>query len=370
MNSQPLSTSSQVRGGVDSTDRIFYFAPRFSVLLGLSIFLIGQSLHGASILIPVANRVDHVYDPTRNLLYITATDGTIQRWSVASKTLLSPYTVGVNLSGIDITPDGAFAYAGESVAGVTDGFVRKVNLNDGTRTNISYPIGGGETGVVAVRMASNGKVLFTTNFAGSGDVPLHIIDVATDTVTSPRNVTQSTGIASGPDRSLLFFQEGNISSGPIFTYTAATNTFANDKDTSSYVGSEPAAVNRNGTLIAFKNSLLNPALNTVDIVPGSIGGYQFDPFRDILYVADTATDSVRAYNSSTLSFLGQISIGQDITGDNRMSISSDTKYLFVTTSTGVRMLDNTFAIPEPTTIVLFGMGAILNRPRRRWAAKG
>src|SRR3954447_16517396 len=75
----------------------------------------------ASILIPVANRVDHVYDPTRNLLYITASDGTLQRWSIASQSLLAPYTGGVNLSGVDITPDGASAYAGEATAGATSG---------------------------------------------------------------------------------------------------------------------------------------------------------------------------------------------------------------------------------------------------------
>src|SRR6266403_2917634 len=60
-----------------------------------------------STLIPVTNHRDLVFDPSRGLLYITTSAGTVQRYNVASQTLLSPLSVGTSLNGADITPDGS-----------------------------------------------------------------------------------------------------------------------------------------------------------------------------------------------------------------------------------------------------------------------
>src|SRR3954470_17239895 len=66
-----------------------------------------------STLIPVSNRRDLVYDGGRGLLYITTSAGTVQRYSVASQSLLSPWTVGTSLYGADIMPDGSGLYVAE-----------------------------------------------------------------------------------------------------------------------------------------------------------------------------------------------------------------------------------------------------------------
>lgn len=328
--------------------------------------------NGASVLIPVPHRVAHVYDPHRNLLYISTTDGTIERWDVATEQLLSPFAVGLNLSGIDITQDGQFAYVGEATAGATSGFVRKVNLNDGTKTNISYNLSSLERGVHELAITSNGKVFFTTTFAGSGWTPLHELDIASGNLSSRRQVRQSTGIARGFDRSLLFFQESNISSGPISTYDAVTDDFPAHKTTGTFIGGRPAAVNRDGTLIAFLNSFLDTSLTTVEVLPSGAGGYQFDPLRDILYLANTSSETILAYDPNTVALLGEFPIGENIGGGNQMSISDDTRYLFVTTPSGVRMIDNPLAVPEPSSVILLAIGvAVLSvmRARRNRSAR-
>src|ERR1700730_10889377 len=63
-----------------------------------------------SMLIPVVNHHDLVFDSVRNLLYITTDDGKVQRYDVANGTLLSPLAVGTTLNGADITPDGKSLY--------------------------------------------------------------------------------------------------------------------------------------------------------------------------------------------------------------------------------------------------------------------
>src|SRR5262249_3160182 len=108
-----------------------------------------------TLLIPVSNRRDLIYDGSRGLLYITTSDGLVQRYDVATPTLLSPWQVGVGLYGADITPDGAFLYATEAVRGATQGMLHRVNLNDGTVTNFTYNLSGGEGGTWAVTIANN-----------------------------------------------------------------------------------------------------------------------------------------------------------------------------------------------------------------------
>ena len=55
-----------------------------------------------STLIPVGNRRDLVFDPARDLLYITTSAGTVQRYDVAGQALLPPLAVGTSLNGADI----------------------------------------------------------------------------------------------------------------------------------------------------------------------------------------------------------------------------------------------------------------------------
>src|SRR5262249_29377367 len=122
---------------------------------------------------PVVNHRDFVYDPSRGLLYITTADGLIERYDPAAQTLLYPWKVGAGIYGADISPDGNFLYTSEAVRGATQGMIHQVNLNDGTVTNLTYNLSGGEGGTWAVAIANNGKALFTGRFEGSGFLPIH-----------------------------------------------------------------------------------------------------------------------------------------------------------------------------------------------------
>src|SRR5262249_7936882 len=76
--------------------------------------------------IPIADARDLIYDPTRDVLYITATDGTLQRYDLATETLLDPFQVGASLNAGDITPDGSSLYVGDGMRGLTQGWFRHV----------------------------------------------------------------------------------------------------------------------------------------------------------------------------------------------------------------------------------------------------
>src|SRR2546423_551200 len=100
-----------------------------------------------STFIPVSNRRDLVFDQGRNLLYITTSSGTVQRWDVTTQQLLPAWNVGTALEGADITPDGNWLYVTEAVASPGNlGVLHRVNLNTGGVSNSTYALVNREIG--------------------------------------------------------------------------------------------------------------------------------------------------------------------------------------------------------------------------------
>jgi hypothetical protein len=214
-----------------------------------------------SVLIPVPNHRDLVFDGARDLLYVTTSAGAVQRYDIQAQQLLTPYNVGVSLNGADITPDGGALYVTENRRGPTQGFVYKVNLADGGVTTLAYDLAPGEGGSWAIAIANNGLGLLSTRLEGSGWVPLRQVDLSTDALSTRTDdtgsggggqVRQDTLVQRGPDRSQFLLTESNISNGPLFTNDAGTNSFPARADTAAFLGDALASVNRDGSLTALE----------------------------------------------------------------------------------------------------------------------
>jgi hypothetical protein len=303
--------------------------------------------------IPVTNRRALVFDVHRELLYMTTSDGLVQRWDIDRQTLLAPWNVGASLNGADITPDGQFLYVTEGVRGATQGMVHKINLDDGTVTNLTWDLAFYEGGAWGLAITGNGKALLDSRFEGSGWVPLRQIDLSTDAITVRMDdpgsggrgqVRQDTQIRRGGDRSRLFFMEGNISSGPIFDYSAASDSFPQHVDTQLFLDSALASVSRDGSLVAMELfngniQIRDRSLSIVHTLTNLTGGVVFDPTQDVLYAA-TSTQII-AYDTNTWMELSRFDIGQSVGsgtpfGNGEMTVSDDGKLLFFSTSAGVR----------------------------------
>ncbi|MFK7740661.1 MAG: IPT/TIG domain-containing protein [Planctomycetota bacterium] len=170
-------------------------------------------------------------------------------------------------------------------------------------------------------------------------------------------VRQNTNIDLGADRSLLFFTEANISSGPVFTYEAAVDAFVAQRDTGQFQMGTIASVARDGSRIAMESGggvdLFDPDLSpptTLTVVPG---GLIFSPVAELLYVVDRNADEIRVYDVDTLQVAQSFAIGENVglsttQGPGQMSISSDGSLLFLTTPLGVRWL--LVGLPEPRVV--------------------
>src|SRR5262249_59510707 len=112
-----------------------------------------------------------------------------------------------------------YPYVTETQQGTTQGLVRKVNLDDGTVTNLAYNRSGAELGTIDLAIASNGNAFFTTGYSGSGaTVPLHQINLGTDTLSTRINILPDAPLTQGADASLIFGVQPTASTDPHFTY--------------------------------------------------------------------------------------------------------------------------------------------------------
>ncbi|MBO9998319.1 MAG: tandem-95 repeat protein [Cyanobacteria bacterium SID2] len=362
----------------------------------------GVSSMSAVDFIPVSDRRDLVFDPTRDRLYITTSGGTLERYDVATNTLLSSWSVGTNLNGADITPDGKFLYVAEEQTVGSEGFLLKVDLNTGAVTSIPYTRKSRETGAWDVAIAGDGTGFFTTRFAGSGWTPLRQFDLATDTLTVRMNVRQNTHIRRSADRSLLYFSESNSSAGPTLVYDAtnsgsnetfsvnlsnASNATISDNmgigtiqlapfparaNMNSSLSNAVSGVSRDGSFTAIERypssiRIFDRDLNPVDTLTGFDGGFGFDPARDILYAIDSGTDEIVAHDLATRNELYRFAVGENISGfgsdlstnlgSGNFAFSPDGDLMFLSTPTGIRVYD----LPElGNHSVKIGSGEVLS----------
>jgi FG-GAP-like repeat len=342
-------------------------------LLALSAVVAGE-VNGQGFLIRTV-RTGMVFDHAGQNLYISDGDGLIKTFNLRTHTLQRNYNLGGWVWGIDIAPDDSFILAAQNSVGTSQGTFQRVNLATGTITNINYtfqwPL---ERGGWDVAIGSNGLALVTTQFSGSGWIPLRQIDLSTNAITirsdAPGSglngqVRGNSQIHRSADGTRLLVMESDISGGETFTYSGITNTFGPSFMTNAFRDFAGGAVDRNGNLVAETTTTGSSEIASLFTAPGFDnihnfngnrldGGLAFDGVRDVLYAVNTATDQIIAYSTITFAELLRFDIGEHIgpppitqydTGT--LVASADGRWLALETDSGIRL----FPIPPGWSIV-------------------
>ncbi len=341
-----------------------------------STLLVSATVSGAlagNVLIPVGDRRDHVFDASRNLLYITTANGVIQRYDLASSQLRTPFAVGEALNGGDTTPDNQYLYVTDAAVGATTGFVRKVDLATGAHTTLEYEReSGDEGGGWDLKVGSHGKALLSTRLNGSGRVPFREIDTTLDTISVRtdlplrNDVRTRTHINRSADRRTMLMVESDTSSGPVSRYDAATDTFPVGTRAETILSNSFSAVSRNGGLFALERRnrtvwILDRDLNEVTNLLGLRGGLIFHPQSAILFATDPESSDIVALDANTWTELDRYPIGENITSDTfplgagEMSINADGTLIAISTPSGVRLI----SVPEPSCALMATCFALL-----------
>ena len=225
-----------------------------------------------------------VIDEPCQYVYLTnTTQNRVEVYSLATGQLETPIQVGAQPRGLDITPDGALLYvanSGGNNISVVD-LAQRVELR-----KITVPPNASNDRPYSIAIANNGLALFTTTFNGSGfGARMMQLVLATDQVT-PRSdfwlnglTTESTRLNASADRSAIGIAVGNISSGSVFRYSAASNTFSAEKRLNTFITDTSLDLSGTTLLVTPGAYVLDVALNlsgTVLLAPGS-GGNAVDP---------------------------------------------------------------------------------------------
>src|SRR2546421_1758733 len=298
-----------------------------------------------STLLPGEQPRDLIYDASRHELLAVLHDR-IRMYDGADGRLLGSIQLGSDLHAADITPDGKYLY----VAELNNTGVYKVDLDTQTYVSIQIPLD--------PNIATPGDVAFagTDQKVIIGEYPIapytqffaRRIDPADDSVNS---VSLNTGYLNdyavlARDASYGFV--AIVSPHDKYVYW---NGIANGSSGLNFGTIYGLAVAQNGTIAVARS-------NNIDVI-GSDGsllrnlgvskaGVSFSPAGDLLYVVDTGWDLLTAFNTSNWSTAFSVSIGENIPnadpyGAGVMAVSDDGNTLYMSTPSGVRMIDLSFS---------------------------
>ena len=166
----------------------------------------------ASTLLPWPGVNELVYDGVNDVLYGGGSNA-LFRFSGSSGTTLSTFAAGgSNLYAIDVSADGRAIYAADSLAPR----VRKIDTATEALSDILYTPQGGESNAFDVTILSNSTGLLTTQYSGSGWIPLRRIELSNDSLAlvNPNvSVDMNTQLDRAADRSIGFSRRRTVRKG-------------------------------------------------------------------------------------------------------------------------------------------------------------
>lgn len=200
------------------------------------------SMAAYSTIVSVTGDRDYVHDQTRNILYFTLDDGIVARYDVTNSVLLSSINLGGNLGGLDISQDDNYLYVAQQdyitlPTGATEITVHRIELSTLAVLDFTFPsedaFGGGpsnDSGAFDISAVSDGSILVSTNYPGSGFTAIYQLSsfdgtLVSTTVSGAGSTSQSSTMYTTFDGNHTLVVESNISDSGFHLFSEATGTF-------------------------------------------------------------------------------------------------------------------------------------------------
>jgi PKD repeat protein len=327
-----------------------------ALLAGLVLFSLQMRVEAAGTFIPAGSRADIVHDAQRDTLYISS-GAQILRYRLATSSFLAPWSIGGNLRGMDLSPDGNMLAVADETRTDSSVWIWLIDLSTGAADRISFPRAFEEGGTWSVAYGNDGAVLVTGTFEGSGFVPLRRYDPATGATTVVPvppfhgEITQNSMLTASGDATHVGFEQSNSSDGPFGRYRVADGDIIS-KALSAGTGlfNFEIGVNRDGTQYAIVSEWGCVIADSTLAKTRTLGGFRtgpigvaYHPVEPTVYFSWATTSEVRAFDTNTY---GQIATYEAESAFNgpfyygyergRLKTSRDGSLLFVTVDGGVR----------------------------------
>jgi hypothetical protein len=331
-------------------------------------------------------RADIAFDTASNVLYISGTDE-LRRYDVKSQTFLDPIHLGGHTMGMDISPDGKTLAVANTTYGSSTNFIDLVNLKTGTSSRVDFGLSFYEGGTYSVAFDSQGKLLVTSQFLGSGWTPLRKYDPVMSTTQVLGTVTQDVMLSASANRKVIGVAEANISDGRWGYYQTGDTSYSSQHQWYDPITGGTGwfnfeiAVSPNGTQFAIP-TYGGTFIGTKDSVTPKIGTYAgispigaaYSPTSGDLFLPFAETNYLAEYDSVSLEEIARFTMptgfewpGNNAFGNGRTKVSADGDYVFTTVGDGI-FYAGLATVPEPATLLecLLALAA-LRFVRRRGA---
>jgi hypothetical protein len=340
----------------------------FSSFLGVLLLAAStQYAHAAGTFINAPDRVDLVYDDTRDILFITSGDAVL-RYQVASNTFLSPLILGGKLKGIDISLDKNTLAVADASYTENEVWVHLIDLTAQQTKKVPFARSSYEGGTFTVAFGNDNNVLVSSTYLGSGWVPLRKFNPATGESSQLTTVRQNTMLKASADASVIGFAESNISDGRFGRYRVSDGNILRKQGYTDGTGwfNYEMGVSRDGkqySIPTYGGTFVADADLVKYATIGQYAGEQpigvaYHPTKDLVYFAWVTTPYVMAYDTTTFTRVQQYdfentfnSNGNSAFVDGRLKFSLNGKLLFSTVQGGIRFVRlNAAPIAEPQTV--------------------
>jgi hypothetical protein len=288
-----------------------------------------------------------IYDPTRHQLDIAGTGGTLYRYDVITKQLVSSIQVGGRPSQGDITLDGQYLYLSDQNIDV----IHKINLTTGADTDLSLDVPGEHVKASDLVVISSTQALIAT-YGSAGARSFYSLDLTSDTlrpITSGplANVYNGLMLFPSADRSKILLYSFSTDGNPFYIYNVAQNATQGYGYHSSGLAGYGGAASRDGHLFTAtdRTSLWVWDEFHTAVATFPTGNNYFSPTYDSLYLIENTSATVKIYDTNTFALKGTVDIGESWNMDfsgfplGSMTATPDGKTLFITTPAGVRLVD-------------------------------
>ena len=322
---------------------------------------------------------DAVLSPDGETLYVGDASGRVTVVTVDSGATVATWNVGESLGGLSISPDGRYLSAtaqepvgqAENEFGETVSVVAAYRIDTQTGAIETYELTTGFYDYTFADSAflSDGSIVLTQNFQGSGWTDLRILDPEAGTFENVgRQVRHGSILTVSDDYSALLIGETDISNAPLLLYdvapdgsitlTAESNVY--DFNASGF-NSGVQALSSDGSLavqwiyysgLYVLDESLQLEVNIFDREPSlfedTLSGVAFDHDGDYLYVLDETQLAVIQLSTQTWKevtrfeldrYEGSFETGGEGGYGNNLLVTDDDDWLIVTLADQVLRID-------------------------------
>jgi Ca2+-binding RTX toxin-like protein len=309
-------------------------------------------------------------------VYASYADGFIRVYDVATGTLVDSWDVGMNLGGMDLSPDGTFLVVTERQPLADNGLsgsdrrlditVYKVDVATGQAISYPYVAGGFETTFFDAEILADGTVFLSQGYPGSGSIQPKLLNLGTGAYTIlPMTISQDTILTGADDGSFVFMAEANNSGAMVRLYETGVGFVATqagsgyNRGVQAYSAEAGLAAHHlygGGGVIVYDQAL-QFEVNLTSLhqrwAHGGATDLAFDSDGSSLFVLDNDTDTIVEISTSDWSIIREIPVGVNFgateigwLGDygNRLLVGPDNSYFTIVTDDGLRLVANPFVL--------------------------